>query len=109
MSVFDSIERSESEKISKILNENNWDNTVLISQCNKIYYNYLEKYNNARMKMSPVDKLAFERRLYTMAKREIFPYGNEYSRPAAENVETAYGGVDVGSLRIRARKQEEES
>ena len=103
MSVFDSIEHS------KILNETNRGNTVLISQCNKIYYSYLEKYNHARMKMSPVDKLAFERRLYTMAKREIFPYGSEYLRPTEERVETVYEGTDVGSLRIRARKQEEES
>jgi len=108
MSVFDSIERSESEKITRILNETNWGNTVRISQCNKLYDTYLKKYNTVRMNMSVLDKLAFERRLYTMAKREVMSNESEPQFSTEDRVETNDEGSDVGSLRIRAKRSGEQ-
>ena len=108
MSVFDSLERSESERITRILHETSWGNTVRISQCNKLYDTYLKKHNTARMNMSIIDKLAFERRLYTMAKREVMSNESEPPFSTEDRVETNYEGSEIGSLRIRAKRSDEE-
>ena len=52
---------------------------IIQSQCNTVYHNLLQKYWVSLEKMADIDKLAFHRRLYTMAKRQIIPYGEEFT------------------------------
>jgi hypothetical protein len=52
-----------------------------------VYCALLEKYWQSFEKMGEIDKLAFHRRLFTMAKRQIIPYGEEFLRQAIQQPE----------------------
>ena len=64
------------------LEKNRENNTnALLKKCNDIYYSFLQKYANSIHRMSDIDKGAFLRRLYTMAKRQVLPYGDDLQKP----------------------------
>ena len=54
--------------------------TLLELQVYSLYNRFLEKYSNSLSKMNLLDQIAFCRRLYTMAKRKLIPYGEEFVR-----------------------------
>ena len=53
-------------------------------QYQSIFDGLKRKYAKVAEKMSILDRVAFEERLFTMAKREILPYGEHYHKRGEE-------------------------
>lgn len=73
----------------------------ILSEINRRYFALLKRHANAFQRMTPVDKSAFERRLFTMAKRELSPYGGEFFQDTSQQKEFA---LFLEPLRIRSNR-----
>jgi hypothetical protein len=73
----------------------------MLSAINLRYAELLQTHAQASKRMSPIDKFALERRLFTMAKREFLPYGKEFFQEVSQQKEFE---VFLEPMRMRSKR-----